>query len=84
MQEYLGPDASETAKFVLLVDRLFDCLNTSSFAGQNVKRKPDLPPHTSSDDPRFHVNAEPFSLAVIATIAVHISNKNTDRTDMNS
>ena len=53
MQAYCGPESGETAKFILLMDRFFDCLNTRSKKEAIYERKPDLLPYTSIDDPRF-------------------------------
>lgn len=47
-----GAEAAETAKFIEMVDKLFDCLNVSSSKG----RKPFLQPYRSSNDFRLKVN----------------------------
>ena len=52
---YGGPEVQETARFVLLMDRLFDCLNVRALEEGNHKLKPDLMPYTSVTDPRFQV-----------------------------
>ena len=53
MQAYGPPEAQETAKFILLMDRFFDCLNTRHLHEGARKLKPDLDPYTSENDPRF-------------------------------
>ena len=55
MEAYSGPDCQETAKFIKLVDRSFDCLNTRSTLESVKKRKPDLLPYSSPQDHRFTV-----------------------------
>jgi hypothetical protein len=45
----------ETAKFCLMFDKFFDCLNTR-YAGKGKKsRKPDLDSYRSINDVRFKV-----------------------------
>ena len=54
---YFGdPTTKETEKFVVMVDRFFDCLNVRSLNQWKEKRKPDLKPYTSADDPRLKVH----------------------------
>jgi len=53
--EYHGPDAQELAKFILLCDKFFDCLNVRSFKEHEAKKKPELAPYTSVEDERFAV-----------------------------
>jgi hypothetical protein len=55
---YFG-DASttETQKFVLMFDRLFDCLNVRNYKQWKEKRKPDLKPYSSADDKRLEVGS---------------------------
>ncbi|XP_055955159.1 uncharacterized protein LOC126812587 [Patella vulgata] len=60
IEEYGGEAATETAKFIKLVDRFFDCLNVRSLYEGERKRKPDLMPYTSVDDPRFQFLTEDF------------------------
>ena len=55
MEAYGGDDKSETAKFILLMDRFFDCLNVRALDEGDMKRKPDLAPFRSLNDPRFRV-----------------------------
>lgn len=53
IQNYGGDESSETAKFILLMDRFFDCLNTRSLDEHIVTSKPDLAPYKKDDDARF-------------------------------
>ena len=55
MAAYGGPDCQETAKLILLADRFFDCLNGRAVFEGDHKRKPDLMPYRSQNDPRFDV-----------------------------
>lgn len=53
---YFGdPSTKETEKFVLMMDRFFDCLNVRSLNQWKEKRKPDLKPYVSTDDQRLKV-----------------------------
>lgn len=47
------PEAAATAKLCEMVDRVFDCLNVRSSKEHKRKRKPDLAPYTSVNDPRY-------------------------------
>ncbi len=61
--EYHGDsDSTETAKFVCLFDRFFDCFNARSIDECIKKRKPDLGPYRDPSDSR--------RLTFIAIIAV--------------
>ena len=51
-----GAEAAETAKFIEMVDKLFDCLNVSSLSKGKLKRKPFLQPYRKSNDFRLEVN----------------------------
>ena len=54
---YFGdPSTKETQHFIMMFDKWFDCLNVRSLHLLIHKRKPDLKPYTSVDDPRFHVS----------------------------
>ena len=53
MLAYSPPDTHETAKFIELVDKFFDCFNTRSLNEAEFKRKPFLAPYRSCDDHRF-------------------------------
>ena len=55
MQAYGGEDCQETARFIGLMDRFFDCLNSRSLEEAERKRKPDLAPYRSEMDERFEV-----------------------------
>ncbi len=50
-----SPETKETEKFILMMDRFFDCLNVRNFKEWALKKKPDLKPYSSPDDPRFKV-----------------------------
>ena len=54
LQSY-GEQFSETANFVLLSDRFFDCLNGRYQNQDLATKKPDLAAYKSLDDPRFQV-----------------------------
>lgn len=55
--QFLNKDEfSETSKFCKMFDRFFDCMNVRSKGEGRNKRKPDLEPYQSVDDPRFHVS----------------------------
>lgn len=55
MTVYGSDEMSETAKFILLMDRFFDCLNVRSETEGNRTRKPDRLPFVTLDDPRLKV-----------------------------
>lgn len=50
-----GESAHETAKFIRMVDRFFDCLNVTSYDEGKRKRKIFLQPYRSENDFRFKV-----------------------------
>lgn len=50
------PATFETERFVRMFDKFFDCLNVRSFTECTEKRKPDVRPYRSKDDPRFDVS----------------------------
>ena len=52
MMAYSPPETHETAVFLGLMDKFFDCCNSRP-AGSVHKRKPFLAPYTSVDDSRF-------------------------------
>ncbi|KAK7089540.1 uncharacterized protein [Littorina saxatilis] len=60
MQTYGGLECQETATFVKLMDRFFDCLNTRHLHEAEHKRKPDLRPYTDANDERFRFLQEDF------------------------
>lgn len=51
-----GEDAEETAKFVMMFDKFFDCLNVSNFTNGARARKPFQKPYTNSEDTRLEVS----------------------------
>ena len=53
MFAYSHPQAHETATFIGLVDKFFDCFNTRSLNEADFKRKPFVAPYKSCDDERF-------------------------------
>ena len=54
--EYHGDsDSTETATFVRLFDRCFDCFNARSIDESIKKRKPDLGPYRDPSDSRLSV-----------------------------
>ena len=55
MRAYGQDEMQETANFLALMDRFFDCLNVRSEKEGARKRKPDLLPFTDVDDKRFEV-----------------------------
>ena len=50
-----GDEASETAKFVKMIDQFFDCLNVTNLTNGKHKRKSFQDPYTSADDFRLKV-----------------------------
>lgn len=52
-----GPEAKETAKFVLLFDKYFDILNVSNFTNGTMELKPFKHPYRHKDDHRLKVVA---------------------------
>ena len=54
---YLGdPSTKETQHFIMMFDKLFDCLNVGSLDQWIHKRKPDLKQYTQASDPKFQVS----------------------------
>ena len=53
MESYCPAESFETAKFIALVDKFFDCMNSRSLNEAERKRKPFLALYKSIDDPRF-------------------------------
>ena len=54
--DYFGDESTtEAKKFVMMFDRLFDCLNVRDLHQWVHKLKPDLQPYQSADDPRLKV-----------------------------
>ena len=52
---YFGDPSTKEERFILMMDCFFDCLNVRSLNQWKEKRKPDLKPYTSADDPRLKV-----------------------------
>jgi hypothetical protein len=48
-------DTSETARFCMMFDRFFDCLNVRCMDECVKKRKPDRRPYKYKDDSRLKV-----------------------------
>ena len=67
---YGREEVQETARFILLMDRMFDCLNVRALTEGDHKLKPDLMPYRSVDDPRFEVTL--FFLLIFQAIVVLI------------
>ena len=55
MEEKLGPAAQATIEFIRVFDKFFDCLNVRSTKEGHKKRKDELLPYESINDPRFQV-----------------------------
>lgn len=51
-----GEGAQETAKFIEHMDKLFDCMNVSSFSEGKRKRKPFQQPYRGAEDFRLSVS----------------------------
>ena len=45
-----GEEAKETANFIEMVDKLFDCLNVSSLSRGKLQQKPFVQPYRSCND----------------------------------
>ena len=50
-----GPEVKETAKFVDMFDKFFDCLNVNNFTAGYHKRKDFQQPYRSAGDFRLQV-----------------------------
>ena len=50
-----GSEVQETAKFVLMADRFFDCMNVNSYDTGRLKRKIFKQPYRSATDFRLKV-----------------------------
>ena len=48
-----GPEVQETAKFVAMVDKFFDCLNVNNYNTGHLQRKVFKQPYRSATD--FHI-----------------------------
>ena len=51
-----GPEAEETARFVGMMDKMFDCLNVNNSSAGIHKCKPFKFPYRGSDDFRLKVS----------------------------
>ena len=51
-----GEDARETARFVAMFDKFFDCFNVSSFEKGNKSRKSFQQPYRSAND--YHLKVQ--------------------------
>ena len=52
---YNVDETTETEKFVVMFDKLFDCLNVCSITEHLAKHKPDVEPYHSISDARLKV-----------------------------
>lgn len=50
-----GEGARETARFIEMMDRFFDCMNVNNFVSGKHKRKPFQYPYRSASDLRIKV-----------------------------
>ena len=62
LQQTGGEEASETAKFILVMDRFFDCLNVKSLSESYKHLKLYRKPYRSGND---------FRLKVYKTLSTH-------------
>ena len=53
LKTYGPPEAEESAKFCIMYDKFFDCLNVRNHKEAVTKSKPFLKPYSSPDDERF-------------------------------
>ena len=51
-----NPETEETQRFIVMMDRFFDCLSVRSMHECTLKRKPDIQPYFSPDDTSFDVS----------------------------
>ena len=51
-----GTEATETAKFVHMMDKFFDCMNVTSLEASKMRRKPFQQPYRSGSDFRLKVH----------------------------
>ncbi len=66
LRDGYSPECDELSKFILMMDRFFDCLNGRSLKEHIHTRKPDLAPYTNINDPRFAVSASQLYITPIA------------------
>jgi len=50
-------EVEETARFVMMIDRFFDCLNVTDFDGGRRTRNPFKAPYRSGSDFRLRVSS---------------------------
>lgn len=59
---YGGEETEETALFVIMFDRFFDCLNVSNYTNAKRKLKVFQNPYRSADDFRIKVKSQYFHI----------------------
>lgn len=64
----VGPEAEGTAEMILVVDKMFDCLNVSSLSEGYHKRKPARDPYCNAKDWRLKVVTTTFGNYCISLI----------------
>ena len=57
---YGQEETKEMETFVWMFDKFFDCLNVQCTTASAHRRKPDLRPYRSPDDPRLKVHEHYF------------------------
>lgn len=60
-----GEEAKETANFIEMVDKLFDCMNVSSLSRGKLQRKPFVQPYRNSKDFRLAVSGINLNYCII-------------------
>eukprot|EP00731_Ephydatia_muelleri_P028880 Em0020g524a len=68
-----GVEAAETAKFLIMFDKFFDCLNVSNCSEGHQQRKPFREPYRSADDFRLKWLEEDF-LGYISDWETYVKN----------
>ena len=61
-----GDEAKEIAKFIEMVDKLFDCMNVSSLSRRNLQRKPFVQPYHNAND--FQIAVSGILVTVLNTV----------------
>lgn len=56
LEQFGGDEAAETAKFVSMFDKMFDCLNVQTFSAGKLSRNCFKAPYQSSKDFHLKVN----------------------------
>ena len=72
---FKNPETEETQRFIVIMDRFFDCLNVRSMHECTQKRKPDLQPYFSPDDTRFDVSWYLYCPTSISSIIIAVVEK---------